>query len=95
MQTPSVLKTSLYAACLICAFSAPMAHANMVGYWSMDEGSGTKVADGSGNSNHGVLVNGTTSWTTGVKGSAIFFPGVTGGGSTRRWPFANHPRVSG
>jgi len=83
MQTQSVLKTSLYAACLISAFSAPVAHASMVGYWSMDEGSGTQVADGSGNSNNGVLVNGSNAWTTGVKGSAIFFPGVTGSGSTR------------
>ena len=33
---------------------------NMVGWWQMEEGSGTSIADDSGNSNTGTLVNGTT-----------------------------------
>ena len=33
---------------------------NMVGWWQMEEGSGTSIADDSGTSNTGTLVNGTT-----------------------------------
>jgi len=46
-----------------------------VGYWAFDEGSGTKVADVSGNNNDGVI-NGAT-WTSGKYGSALSFNGAS------------------
>ncbi len=48
-----------------------------VGLWTLDEGSGTHVADGSGNGNNGVL-SGGVSWVPGVSGSALTFDGSTG-----------------
>jgi hypothetical protein len=45
-----------------------------VGNWSFDEGSGTTVIDTSGYDNHGSFV-GAPIWTTGVKGSGLFFDG--------------------
>lgn len=47
----------------------------LVGYWSFDEGSGTKAGDASGNSSTGTLTNGPT-WTTGVRGNALTFDGA-------------------
>jgi regulation of enolase protein 1 (concanavalin A-like superfamily) len=53
----------------------------IVGYWKLDEGSGTKAADSSGKGNDGTLVNKPT-WITGVLGAALEFHGlgVSGGG---------------
>ena len=49
---------------------------NLVGYWSLDEGSGSKAYDGSGNSNDGVLTNMTDDdWIDGVVGKALDFDG--------------------
>ena len=45
--------------------------ANLVGAWSFDEGSGTTVADSSGNGYTGTIVGAT--WDTGVQGSALYF----------------------
>jgi hypothetical protein len=47
----------------------------LVGWWNLDEGSGTVTADSSGNSNAGVLLNGAV-WTTGKFGNAVMFNGV-------------------
>ena len=44
-------------------------------YWKFDEGSGTSVADSSGNGNTGTLVNGPL-WTAGRVGNALFFDGI-------------------
>ena len=44
-------------------------------YWKFDEGSGTTVADSSGNGNTGTLVNGPL-WTAGRVGNALFFDGI-------------------
>ncbi|MGZ4313527.1 MAG: LamG domain-containing protein [Solirubrobacteraceae bacterium] len=48
-----------------------------VGIWTLDEGSGTTVTDGSGNGNNGVLSGGTT-WVPGISGSAVGFDGFSG-----------------
>ena len=50
----------------------------LVGWWKFDEGSGTSVADASGNVNNGTLTNGPT-WTTDGKvgGGALSFNGST------------------
>lgn len=45
-----------------------------VGYWKMDEGSGTSAYDSSGNGNTGSLTNGPT-WVTGKFGKATNFDG--------------------
>ena len=45
-----------------------------VGYWKMDEGSGTDANDSSGNSNTGTLTN-SPSWSQGKFGSAVSFAG--------------------
>jgi hypothetical protein len=48
-----------------------------VGVWNFDEGSGTRVADSSGNGTNGVLTGGV-SWVPGVSGSALSFNGSSG-----------------
>ena len=49
----------------------------LVGYWPMNEGSGTTAYDGSGNGNNGTLTN-NPSWTQGKTGNggALSFDGV-------------------
>jgi hypothetical protein len=47
----------------------------MVGYWKLDDASGTSAADSSGNGSIGTLTNGPT-WTTGQIGGATNFDGT-------------------
>jgi prepilin-type N-terminal cleavage/methylation domain-containing protein len=47
----------------------------LVGYWKMDENTGTTATDASGNGNTGTLTNGPT-WTFGRYASAVNFDGV-------------------
>ena len=51
----------------------------LVGYWPLNEGSGTVATDHSGNGNIGTL-SGTTipNWTTGKRGGALNFDGLSG-----------------
>jgi len=51
------------------------ASAELVGYWSFDEGSGEIAKDSSGNGNDGTLENGTA-WTDGQSGYAVQFDGA-------------------
>jgi hypothetical protein len=67
----AVLVTAAITASPALATTAP------VGLWNFDEGSGTHVADSSGNGNNGVL-SGGVSWVPGVSGSALSFDGSTG-----------------
>jgi hypothetical protein len=55
--------------------------AELVGHWKLDEGSGTKAADSSGNGNDGTFFNNPT-WIAGVNGAALEFHGLgaAGGG---------------
>ncbi len=54
-----------------------------VGYWSLDEGGGTNIWDQSTQTNHGTLINlQTNTWTTGIRGSALYFGGIVGENST-------------
>ena len=55
--------------------SKPPANLGLVGYWSMDEGSGSYATDSSGNKNTGTLTNGPT-WVDGKRGKALNFDGV-------------------
>jgi hypothetical protein len=73
--------TAAVAATLLCACpvlgAAPPANARLVGAWSFDEGSGTHVADSSGNGDNGVI-SGNVSWVSGPTGSALGFDGGSG-----------------
>ncbi len=51
------------------------ADSGLVGYWKLDDGSGTSASDASVNGNAGTLTNGPT-WTTGQIGSAVSFDGT-------------------
>jgi len=52
-----------------------VAHGDLIGYWPLDEGSGTATAD-LGGANAGAL-NGATTWTVGKFGSALTFTNDT------------------
>ena len=47
----------------------------LVGYWPLNEGTGTAALDQSGNGNNGTLVNGP-GWTAGLFGNALSFNGT-------------------
>ena len=47
---------------------------DMVGYWPLDNGTGTTAYDHSGNENHGTLYNEPT-WVDGINGKALEFDG--------------------
>ena len=48
----------------------------LLGYWKMDDGSGTTTADSSGGGNAGTLVNGPTWTTAGKDAGAVSFDGT-------------------
>jgi len=57
----------------------PALNLGLVGYWSMDEGSGSKAYDQSGNRNTGTAYSSTTptaSWADGKLGKALDFDGT-------------------
>jgi hypothetical protein len=54
--------------------STPGADAGLVGYWRLDEGSGTTLTDTSGFGNDGSF-GGLAAWTSGVSGAALDFAG--------------------
>jgi len=82
MKTRSI-RSWLAAAAIAVTVPGPPALAELVAYWAFDEGGGTNIADTSGWGNGGMLVNPKAStWTNGVTGSALYFDGVTGSGST-------------
>jgi hypothetical protein len=47
----------------------------LVGWWKLDDGSGTSAADSSGNGNTGTLIN-TPTWTTGINKGALTLNGT-------------------
>ena len=52
--------------------------AGMIGWWKMDDGSGTTVLDSSGFGNDGSIVNMTANWVTGQVDGALEFDGNDG-----------------
>jgi hypothetical protein len=73
-------RISFVAAALVTAAlmaSPALAATAPVGVWKLDEGSGTTVADSSGNGNNGVI-SGGVSWVAGVSGSALGFDSGAG-----------------
>jgi len=59
----------------------PITDPSLVGWWKLDEGSGTRAYDSSGHGNHGTIV-GNPTWIAHVGGTALEFHGlgVPGGG---------------
>jgi len=53
----------------------PITDPNLVGWWKLDEGSGTIVLDRSGHGNHGTL-EGDPQWVIGYNADALMFDGV-------------------
>ena len=62
------LLSGLVAGLMVCVLVSPAAAATLLGHWAMDEGSGTLLADSSGNDNDGTLISGT--WTADRLGQA-------------------------
>jgi len=68
---------------LFCAIPAhagiifrPVFNSGLVGYWSFEEGSGTKVGDMSGNGNNGTWAGSGSHWTDGKFGKGGSFNGI-------------------
>src|SRR3989344_1220000 len=55
--------------------NAAVSNLGLVGYWSMNEGTGAFAEDYSGGSNRGILVSGPT-WVDGKRGKALNFDGT-------------------
>ncbi|MCU0917705.1 MAG: LamG domain-containing protein [Planctomycetes bacterium] len=54
---------------------------NLVGWWTMDEGAGTRVLDRSGRSRHGRFQAGDSpTWVAGSEGTALSFDGLSSSG---------------
>ncbi|HOW71053.1 MAG TPA: chitobiase/beta-hexosaminidase C-terminal domain-containing protein [Phycisphaerae bacterium] len=93
---PSLLKarawrTGLAASAVKSAFYEPLSiTAGLVGWWRLDDGSGTTAADSSWAGNHGTLVNGPT-WT----GSARVGPYALSFDGSDDWVDAGSAAVSG
>ena len=64
-------RINLMLIALVLGLTAGPAHADLVGHWSLDEGTGSVANDRSGNGNHGT-VNGAT-WVDGRHGMALSF----------------------
>jgi hypothetical protein len=66
---------------ILLLVGAGTARADLVGHWTLDEGSGTVVHDSSGNGNDGTIFNKPT-WIPGINGGAMEFHGLgaAGGG---------------
>ncbi len=74
-------KRFLLVLSLVVLVGAGDALGELVGYWKLDDGGGTKVLDSSGKGNDGTITNKPT-WIAGVNGSALEFHGLgaAGGG---------------
>jgi hypothetical protein len=77
-----MLKRSFFVAALLATslfvISPAFAATGPAGIWKLNEGSGTRVADSSGNGNNGLL-SGDVSWSSGVfGGSGLSFGGSDG-----------------
>jgi len=60
---------------IACLGIVGAAQAELVGYWTFDEGAGAVANDGSGNDNHGTVV-GDAQWVVGKLGGALAFDGA-------------------
>lgn len=72
----SYLMPAGYVAQLQSMISVKTEPSGLVGYWPLDEGSGTETYDASANANNGVLINAPT-WGTGKVGADLTFNGTS------------------
>jgi len=68
---------SAFIALLIVAFCAQAQEPDLLGWWKLDDGTGTVAVDSSGNGNNGIFV-GDPEWVAGKFGSALLFDGQGG-----------------
>ncbi|MHC4700503.1 MAG: hypothetical protein ACYTFQ_07995, partial [Planctomycetota bacterium] len=64
---------------ILVLITAGSASADLVGHWTLDDGSGSTATDSSGNGNDGILVDNPVwdiAWITGPSGGAAEFYGV-------------------
>ncbi|TKJ37727.1 MAG: hypothetical protein CEE38_06545 [Planctomycetes bacterium B3_Pla] len=74
-----MLRKLLFLASLALALSLILtstAKADLIGWWPLDEGSGTTVADVSGAGHDGVFAEGDPEWVDGKSGKALKFDGT-------------------
>jgi hypothetical protein len=64
----------------------------LMGCWLMNEGSGNRISDLSGNGNHGILMNGPL-WVPGKVGQALSFNGVDDSVNLGNHPSLNLPNA--
>ncbi|MEA3225673.1 MAG: LamG domain-containing protein, partial [Planctomycetota bacterium] len=62
---------------VLVLIAAGSAWADLVGHWTLDDGSGATVSDSSGNGNDGTIV-GDPTWIPGMAGMALEFHGLGG-----------------
>jgi hypothetical protein len=67
----------------------PITDPNLMGWWTLDEGSGTVALDWSGHGNHGTVM-GDPQWSAGYDGGALKFGGA---GDYVTIPYASHPVI--
>ena len=67
-------KTLLFIVCVLVLSMAGNAAAELVAYWTFDEGSGDTVIDSTGNGNDGTLMG--AQWGEGKFGNALEFNGA-------------------
>lgn len=60
----------------------------IVGWWKLDDASGTNAVDSSDRANHGILGTNGLAWTTGKFGGGLSFDGVAGSVSVASAPYA-------
>ncbi|MHC4629804.1 MAG: LamG-like jellyroll fold domain-containing protein, partial [Planctomycetota bacterium] len=72
-------KKLIYLVCFVLVLGLTLtstAGADLIGYWPLDEGAGTTVADVSGRGHNGFFTEGTPLWVEGKYGKALRFDGV-------------------
>ena len=72
---PQILRSWQLASLPIASGSTNTPIAGIVGWWKLDDGSGTAAVDSSGNGNNGTVSNSPT-WTTGLVGGGLQFTGA-------------------
>ncbi|MEI6166494.1 MAG: LamG-like jellyroll fold domain-containing protein [bacterium] len=50
----------------------------LAAWWKLDEGVGTNILDATATANHGVLMNGSNAWVTGIISNGLALNGTTG-----------------
>jgi len=95
MDPPTTTKGNVWSFTTLPAIT--IADPNLIGWWKLDEGEGTRAVDWSGHGNHGEL-RGDPQWVNGYDGGALDFDGsgdfiFTGKNASALGIEANKPRT--